>query len=326
MEREIFGNTIERGRNDAEQLRINLRHDFLKCPDIRVVEPTIIAPGTQYVFVVIGPQHIAPLTYLANPQEVIEQFTHFSMRSRFAQLGLEPHEETGAAIAAGIDERFCDQKGALTSPFIARVPITNHSMRRILLPDSGAFRAFYLNASTPTTGAELDQLVNKQELEFQGEYGRDWAYMYKNGSNNSDDIVGIRVRLLDTFMWMPPSSDYAPVSIQPTGPQYRDEIDKLLVKPPVDFDPRLLIGETIPFKTPDFLETIIVSDVHTGELTNNFSIEDLAEVRQANHIRSHLLDGGTNWNVRVEIQGVTHPSASPKVVELRFVRARRQAA
>jgi hypothetical protein len=314
-------------RKDEEQLIYNLNGRFHKYSDITSSEAMVLQPGRNAVWVHITPDNLIDLTDIRNPKYILKGRQRYSMRSRFAQVGIEPDPDMGFDIASALSPDSRDSfTGKVIKPFDAEVHLMNHARRSVFIPEgTGLFRGFCGFPNNRVTGDELIQLVRDDKLAVEGQYGTHWDYIRQAGTNN---VIGMRVRIQEDMFWIPPSKDTDPIRISPNGPGYRDEIRKHLDPAPLDLHPRLLIAETMPMKIPTSVEAIIATNINTEALESNWTIADLGKRKDAQHINSHLIDGGSHWvengverGIILEIRGIGHPIASPKVVDFYFARA-----
>ena len=312
---------------DEEQLFYNLGGKFHKYPDITSVTDIELHPGRNKVLTRITPENIVDLRGIKNPKNVLKRRKRYSMRSRIAQQSIEPDPDLGFDIAKALPFDIRDPyTGKLLNPFEAEVHLVNHGRRSVFIPkDTGLFRGFCGFPHNRVVGEQLTQLVNTTDLIVEGDYGRDWDYIRQPKTGN---IIGIRVRIKEDLFWIPPSEDPSPLRVSPNGPGYRDEIRAYLEPAPQDNHPRLLIAETMPMKIPKSVDAIIATNVHTEALEPSWTIAELGSKKEAIHINSHLIDGGSEWiehgerrGIVLEIRGKGHPLAAPKAVDFYFVEA-----
>lgn len=83
------------------------------------------------------------------------------------------------------------------------------------------------------------------------------------------------------------------------GPNYREEIDRLLEPVPETNEQILWIGETPRITIPNAIEAFLDSAAYS------LLPSDALEPRRGYHINSRLADAGSDWPIRVEIVSPT---------------------
>lgn len=300
-----------------ELLSQNVEGKFWKGPDIVTAEDVTINSVTN-VPIIITPESLPSLEGL--PPEALNGVVRASLRSRYAQLGIDLHDDIGGQIAQWITRNsYQTTSGAIKEQFEARALTYNRGTRLIFIPKgSHLFRFFYEFAQPMIRGKNLTSLVDSGEIKVDGTYGSDWMWHNQTGSGE-DNIMGIDIRIKsEGRRWIPPNPDNKPIILDlaydSTEYDYRKRIDTMLEPIPDDNREKLWIGETVPVnlgrRIEAILDKIVVRD------NNKFEIETLG--LQTN---SHLIDGGkTHWPIRVEVLSATTPGVIPNYVNLHFVK------
>lgn len=307
-----------------EQFKVNVGERFWKAPvDIPAKHLQALKPGLNDVPVIVSPLALPPMRHLSS-----DALKHISasMRSRYAQLGLEPDENIGHNIAYFFDNYAeLANDGTVEDSFEALIPIINHSPRTVIV-EGNILRLYSEWASTPVRGEALIEKVHSGEIGLDGVEGEDWKWIYKkrNGRREEKDIVGVDVRIQpERRLWIPPDSENPIIRISSTSPDYRDEI-KRLQRPIPETDEEVLWTGRVRISLGKSVEGIITEKIE-GYVDPTEILEDEQEVcRSGRHIHSLLIDAGTNWGeggVIVEIKSATSPLRIPKWVPFRFAQA-----
>lgn len=296
-----------------ERLFSNVEGKFWKGPDIATAADVMIYRYTNTP-VIITPNSLPPLHGL--PPEVLSGVVRASVRSRYAQIGIDVHDDIGGQIAQWIvenDKQALD--GSIKEQFEARALTFNHCARPIFIPRGAhLFRFFYEFAQPVVRGKNLIALVSSGEIKVDGAYGSDWAWSYEH-TGAGENIIGMHIRIKpEGRRWIPPHHDDEPIVIDDRGSDYRKEIDDLMYPIPEDESEKLWVGETVPINLGPSIEAIldkvVVRDI------GKFDIGTLG--LQTN---SRLIDGGkTHWPIRVEVLSATTPERIPHYVHLHFLR------
>lgn len=302
-----------------ERLFRNVGEKFWKGPDLVTLEDVIVYRYTN-VPIVVAPNSLPPLHGL--PPEVLSGVVRASVRSRYAQLGINLHDDIGGQIAQRIvenDKQALD--GSIKEQFEARALTFNHCARPIFIPRGAhLFRFFYEFVQSMVRGKDLISLVESGEIKVNGTYGFDWTWSYsEKGKDTENNIVGMQIRIkTEGRRWIPPDLDNKPLVLDlaydPTGYDYRKRIDTMLEPIPYDEREKLWVGETVPINlgpsVEAILDKVVVRDIE------GFDIETLG--LQTN---SRLIDGGkTHWPIRVEVLSATTPERIPHYVHLHFLK------
>lgn len=299
-----------------EQLSHNVEGKFWKGPDLVTTVPVTIYDHAHVPFLVT-PQSLPPLRGL--PPEAL-RYVHASVRSRYAQTGLDVYEAATQQVARAImDNRMQNIYGDITREAEVDILIFNHCARPIHLPEgSEVFRFYYELARPAIYGEELVQMVQDREIQIEGKYGADWVWAHSDPRlGGRRDIAGIYVRIKDEDRrWIPPHPEDEPIVVDQESRlhDFRDKIGQLLEPIPGDDRQILWIGETIPVTLDASVEAIldkaVIQDIHKITL-KNFGVQ----------INSRLIDGErTNWEIRVEVLSPTSRLLIPNFVLLYFIR------
>lgn len=299
-----------------ERFSRNVEGKFWKGADIVTAEDVTVYRHTN-VPIVITPDSVPPLFGL--PPEALS-YAKTSVRSRYAQLGVDLHDDIGGQIAQWIvenDKQTLD--GGIHEQLNTKAFVFNRCARPISIPKGvHLFRFFYEFAQPMVRGKDLVSLVKAGEIEVDGRYRFDWLWAYNERGKGIDNIVGMQIRIKDEGRrWIPPDPDNKPIVLDlaydTTGYDYRGKIDAMLEPIPYDTEEKLWIGETVPVnlgkRIEAILDKIVVSD------SSKFEIETLG--LQTN---SRLIDGDrTRWPIRVEVLSATAKEVIPNYVHLHFV-------
>jgi hypothetical protein len=299
-----------------ERLSQNVEGKFWKGPDIVTAGDVTIYRHTN-IPIIITPESL-PSLYRCQPEAL--RYTRTSVRSRYAQLGIDLHDDIGGQIAQWIVENNKQTSdGRIQEQFEARALTFNRCARPIFIPEgTHLFRFFYEHAQPALRGKNLISLVNSGEIKVDGEYGSDWMWSYNRNGSGEDNIIGINVCIKsEGRKWIPPG-DNKPIVLDlaydATGYDYRKRIDVILEPIPYDNKEKLWIGETVPVNLGGRIEAILSKIVVRD--TSKFEIETLG--LQTN---SMLIEGGkTDWPIRVEVLSATTPEVIPNFAHLHFVK------
>lgn len=275
---------------------VSPKEAFFKTPDLITVGSTIIYPGIA-----------STLSVLADDQtrekvnEVIDKNRlKVSIRSRYAQLGLDMQPE---AIAAFI--------GQLPGSGVARLQLHNHSLRPIQLPeDTRLLRLFHEPADAILTDAKLSQAIGSGKIKLSGARGKDWEWAY-------DDLgtrMGVFIRIINSNSRRWISSGEEIINIGSEDMDYRAQIDRILEPLPEDGRQALWIGETaIKITLGNSIEGVL--DTRVLRDVNYLSLDSI----EGTQINSLLIDSGTQWPVRVEVISSTDSNLIPNYVRFHFI-------
>jgi len=314
----------ERIVDTREQFRMNVGKAFWKAPvDIATTKSQVLHRGSNTIPVIIPPHAIPPMRHLT-PDALYHVAA--SMRSRYAQLGLEPAEDIGYILGQSFDgSAKRENDGSVIKPFEAHLPIVNHSTRKVII-DQNILRLYSDWASIPIRGEELYEKVRSREIDLDGHENEDWKWIYKkrNGHKDINNIVGIDIKIQPgSGLWIPPDSTNSIIKISSTLPTYRDEI-RNLQKPIPQTDEEILWTGRVQIRLGKSVEGIITEKI-AEYVEASEALEDKQEVlRSGRHIHSLLIDSGTNWGnqgVIVEIKSATTPHQIPLMVPFRFAQA-----
>jgi hypothetical protein len=297
-----------------ERLSQNVEGKFWKGPDIVTASDVTIYRHTN-IPIVITPNSLPPLHGL--PPEALNGVVRASVRSRYAQLGIDLHDDIGGQIAQWIVENgYQTMSGCIEQEFEARAFAFNRCARPIFIPKgSHLFRFFYEFARPAVRGKDLISLIKSEEIKIDGKQDYDWMWSYNRIGSGEENIIGINIRIKsEGRKWISPHPTNEPIIIKEQEGDYREEIDELLVPIPQDKNEKLWIGETTPVSLGQSIEAILGRVVVRDSAI--FEIETLGL-----QTSSRLIDGGkTNWPIRVEVLSATTPEVIPNYVHLHFVK------
>lgn len=298
-------------RLEQRNLPRNVEGKFWKGPDVRITTD-ILLNATAKVPILIYPESLPSMDCLY-PNNL--PFLHGSVRSRWAQLGVDLEEELGSRIAGALVASR-DPKDSITSPFFGEVVLHNRAARSIHIPKgSRIFRFYYDAKGSALSGEELIYDFTSGNIKVEGEPGKDWVWAYgSEDSRRDDNIIGMHVKINPRGRrWIPPDVDSV-VTVDDSADDYRTKIDEFLVPVPHTQEAILWVGQTnrITLSSVEAVldrETLSNIDVNARRLTRGYQIN------------SRLIDDGkTNWPVRVEILSPTKRSAISNFVTFHFRR------
>ena len=297
-----------------ERLSRNVEGKFWKGPDIVTSQDVTVYRHTN-VPIIITPDSVPPLFGL--PPEALS-YAKTSVRSRYAQAGIDLHDDIGGQIAQWIVENHKQTlDGGIHEQFETRAFVFNRCARPIFIQKgTKLFRFFYEFSKSSPRGKDLISLVESGEIKIDGKYGSDWMWSYNQIGSGEENIVGISIRIKsEGRKWIPPHPDNQPIIVGEEEGNYRKKIDTLLVPVPQDKREKLWIGETVSVSLGKSLEAIL--DKAVLKNPKNITLETLG--LQTN---SRLIDGGkTKWPIRVEVLSSTTPEDMPNFVYLHFIKS-----
>lgn len=311
------------------------REEWLLCKalsDIETIVEITLSPGEwRQIPVRIGSSNLPQAVDVVriDPSKGIfsacPNYLFMSVRSRYAQLGLDvPDYPVVDQIPKILRQIKHGERPH--GPFDVLTCVINHSARQINLPEGTRLFRLYSNSfDNFVLGDNLVKLVESGEIKISGEQGKDWDWNYDSRDFRINNppfaywreiarVTGIRIRV-KPIGWIPPDRNAQPIKIDDETRTYRREIAKLLKPIPEDDRQILWIGETIsPITISQSLDAIIGRDV-LPHLEQDYPGE------HGLHINSRLIDGGTNWPVRVEILSATKPDRIPTFITLYLARS-----
>jgi hypothetical protein len=283
---------------------------FWRGPDVELVQDVIVPPGDyKYASVLVRKDGFPGA--LQDDLGLVRNL-RASVRSRYAQIGIDVHDH-GEQLYHSLITR--SEEFAQNDSIELRMQLLNHGMRPVELPvGSRIFRPFYDVGRPKLINEGLEEMIDSGQISIEGEFGpnKDWYYAFDEIGENK---LGVYVRISDeNRMWIPPGDD--PIRIDDNGGNnYRAEIDRLLSPIPESPGQKLWIGETKPhIKLGDSVHGIL----HRAVLPD---VEGKgAREAWGTHVNSYLIDGGTDWRVRVEVLSSTTREHMPNFVYFYFVR------
>jgi hypothetical protein len=273
------------------------KETFFKTPDLVTVGSSIIYPGSSSTIrVLVDSQTRSSVKNAINKDRV-----RVSIRSRFAQLGLDMHPQKIPA--------FAQQLAAADAT--VDFQLHNHALRPIHVPgDTQLLRLFYDPIEAVLTRNELAQAIGAGEIQLGGARGTDWEWAYDDLGKRMG--VFVRISNSNSRRWIPPGEEV--VSISSGDQDYRSKIDSILEPLPEDGRRALWVGETaIKITLGRSIEGIL--DTRVIHSIDNPSLDSIG--MQTNSL---LIDSGTKWPVRVEVVSSTDPNLIPNYVRFHFVR------
>lgn len=226
----------------VERLSQSVENKFWKGLDVEAATNIFLKTATR-IPILIRPESLPPMDGL-DPNHLY--FLHGSVRSRWAQLGVDLEEEVGPKIAGALVASV-GSKDKVTSPFFGEVVLHNRAARSIHIPKgSRIFRLYYDIKESALFGRDLVYAFTSGNIKIEGEFGRDWAWAYGGETSRvEDNIIGVHVRIDSRGRrWIPPDTDNIPITVDDSMPGYRTKIDELLVPIPRTQETILWVGQT----------------------------------------------------------------------------------
>lgn len=249
-----------------------------------------------------------------------------TMRSRYAQLGIDvkrPAEE----IALSLFQQGYDSWASIPEVFESEITVGNRSQRPITLGRNSQFlRFFYTNRETELVrGKELVDFVKNGGVAIGGTFGVDWGWSNdRYATGDYDDVGGLLLRIKpDQRRWIPPHPANKPIQIDDKTKRYRQEIDRRYLEDVASAQGHLgqiiFIAETNELTLDQSVNAVIDRNTTYDmvSLQSHFYVP-------GTHIESRLIDGGSNWGIRVEIEtraegGVLFQSGKAQPIDLRYI-------
>lgn len=224
-------------------------------------------------------------------KEGAEERFSASMRSRYAQIGLHPADDS---LEYALESYFNAQD---TDSFEFPFAITNFSNAPIFIPRGTEMLRFYVPPVNFVENGNLEELIRDKTVQIDGREGREWNFVYRTLEKNRSDIVGIGLKVKEGGRKYIPKQN-EPISVSGSERNYRKEVDRFLVPVEERKDPQiacLWIGETSAIDLGNRVSAEIERNAYPGFQGNSLS------PTTGEHINSRLIDPSTGWAVRVEI-------------------------
>jgi hypothetical protein len=253
-------------------------------PDMRIEKPVLVPPER----VLLGGAKI-----ILNKKDLPEMALtkgalgalNWSMRSFFAQCGIEilfdrecVNEEMLASLSAGHD-------------IAVPVDVFNHGKRAVKI-EGNVMRFFWADDNKRLRGTRLFEALKSGEFAVEGEEGKDWFIIGDDVDDQLDlsqeetrEGLSIVVRLKSQKLHPAPAPE--PIERDEALP-IRDQLATILTEVPEGKRFEFEIGET-PRIT---VGPNIVAVIETG-----------TDDDRRRHIRSPLIDAGSDWPIRTETTG-----------------------
>ncbi len=253
----------------------------------------------------IVPIWVSPEAFHPDIHNNPTQFS-ISIRSRFAQLGIGARSDSIKRLLHSLEHPGVN---SATRGFESEIMIINHSTREIEIPPNvGLYRIFRPNA--PLEGPQFYDLVNNQII-IDGKKGVEWEYEY----DHSGVEKGLRVLIEPERFWIPSAEkDLPPILINTANNHFKEryEIDTLFRPIPRTARKILWIGQTPHIKLAPDIEAVLDPNVYPEKG------KEINWRKLGHHIDSHLIDGGSDWPIRVEVYSPTKSSSIPNYVLFTF--------
>ena len=296
----------------VERLSRSVENEFWKGPDVQAATDVVLN-GVARIPILIHPEGLPRMDDLSREDF---HFLHGSVRSRWAQLGVDLEEDIGLRIAKALVTSV-GTKDKVISPFFGEVVLHNLAARSIRIPKGArVLRLYYDIKESALFGRDLIHAFTSGNIKIEGEFGKDWVWAYhREDSRENDNIVGVHVRVNSRGRrWIPPDTDNIAVTVDDSIPDYRTKIDELLVPLPHTRERILWIGQT---------KKVTLSSVEAvldRETRSNIDVS-ARHLTKGYQINSRLIDDGrTDWPVRVEILSPTTKSTISNFVTFHFRR------
>jgi hypothetical protein len=166
-------------------------------------------------------------------KEGAEERLSASMRSRDAQIGLHPADDS---LEYALEAYFnAEDSDAFDFPFA----IINLSNAPIFVPRGTELLRFYVPPINIVENGNLEELMRDKVVQIDGKEGREWKFVYKTLEKNRSDIVGIALKVKENGRKYIPKQN-EPISVSGSERNYRKEVDRFLV--PVEKKNRSIHG------------------------------------------------------------------------------------
>lgn len=210
-----------------------------------------------------------------------------SIRSRYVQLGLDvEYSEDPITPALMYDEDVV----------IARLRVNNYAPISAVLLEETPFCRFYRVGERNIEGEDLDARLN-DDITIAGEKGS-WEKL----RDETGKPIGIRF-YIDPATRRRILPIGRPIVLNFNG-NYREEIDKYAK--PIEPNPN---------------ESFWFGQTYAQIELKNGTIGIIQDVPGAYHLHSRLIEGGTNWPIRVEMVSATLSTQIPQHVDMVFQKA-----
>lgn len=270
--------------------------------DIQTTDKKIrLNPGSNSVPLTVYPDALPILHYADHKQ--LSQYLP-SMRSRYAQLGIDIEGDIMRRITQAIrlNPDFPD------IPLELEAGIVNYSQRPIDLPESIRLFRLFRSFTEPMQGRELVSALRSGQIKINGKQGVAWDLEYPQ--QEDQPITGVRVAIDSQRTWIPKGRK--PIQISDTARNFRKEVDKYHKPIPKTAETILWVGQTPNIQLDPSIEGVLdhvaFPNISRAALPHSFGT----------HIKSHLIDAGSNWPIRVEILSGTEQEIMPNFVTFYF--------
>lgn len=278
---------------------------FWKGPDVETLKEVTIPP--------LG-VCIVPVALSEQMRQVLEDSLvwrpgskwRVSVRSRFAQAGLDIDPLlVGRRINISLFQVPAQDSSVI------QIPITNHAPRPAqLLQGTQLFRFFVDPGMDCIKGEELIGFFRNGGFRTGG--GK--LYFRADGENQEETGVFIPIDPESRRRISPDSQE--PIVVDGQMTDYRKFLERFLL--PLTFSSRqedcFWIGETVHLTLPFGVDAIIDGVVRIDK-------EGRIRRESGRHTNSRLIDGRTDWGIRVEVVSSIAAQRIPNYLALRFVKA-----
>jgi hypothetical protein len=199
--------------------------------------------------------------------------------------------------------------GTIFNGLESQVEIVNLTQRMYQLPQgTGLFRFYQLN--TPSIeGDELDSLISNK-VKISGE----WEYATGYDTNGQKIHKGVFLPIGDKRWMIKPNKRFESPTVIPKKRPPRVEIDQVFTPLKELREQTFWVGETPHVILDPSIDMVLDSNAFHS------TSEDIHWRKVWEHVRSPLVDGGSDWRVRVEIYSPTKRRRIPNFVLATFYR------
>jgi hypothetical protein len=186
----------------------------------------------------------------------------------------------------------------LREPFQTEGIFHNRSKRGIFIPKESRMGRFYDRLARPVaTGRFLHNLIHEKRIvQIGGEFGKDWTYVFGHGKKEIENIIGITMKLDDTYQKYIPYNT-KPLYIADDIENYREILDRDIFQDAPETDDELHIVSQTQY--PLMLGEYVDAEIDQAAPVDIHSVDDVDTWTV--HVNSRWLDSNkTNWNVRTE--------------------------
>lgn len=292
-----------------------LKSPWKATKDIRLVREITLPPRgyrSATVLLELGTLPPGNLDYL----EIRDLKT--SGKSRLAQLGVVPGEETPHKVASTVLGKSWEGL-PLESTLPVDITLHNFAARPIMIEGGRSVGRFY-RPGEPIIGEELMDLISSGGIRLISSRNGSSRMLFERGEpkKHASKARAVAIQVEPGRKVMPFKMDPLNTKeILDAGENYREILDPSLIDAVDTTETILWIGNTsVELEMIEGVDAVIDSEVYAG--VNDYEGKDVI----GRHINARLLDGGKlPWPIRTEVLGRNIRNGTVNHVVLRFVRA-----